>query len=188
MWSRIFGIVLAAATLAYPAVVYLGMESRNLHWVAVSLVAMAVLRALTSRGWVWVAVALGAMTLALGSTLSQSWMPLKLYPVLVNLVLLAVFGLSLISGPPVIESLARLTEPELPATAIPYTRKVTQVWCGFFVINASLAAATALWASDAVWALYNGLLAYGLMGLLFSAEWLMRRRVRYRDALDAAHG
>ena len=59
-----------------------------------------------------------------------------------------------------------------------YTRKVTQVWCGFFVLNGGLALGTALWASDATWALYNGLIAYGLMGVLFAGEWVVRRRVR----------
>ncbi len=57
-----------------------------------------------------------------------------------------------------------------------YTRRVTQVWCGFFVLNGGLALCTALWASDAGWALYNGLVAYVLMGLLFAGEWLVRRR------------
>ena len=51
--------------------------------------------------------------------------------------------------------------------------------------------ATALWASPAVWALYNGLLAYFAMGALMGGEWLVRRRVRARvaaDAQGAAHG
>jgi uncharacterized membrane protein len=188
MWSRILGAVLAAATLAYPLAVYLGMGRGDPGWVAAALVALALLRALSSRQWMWVAAGLGAVLLALGSALGQSWLPLKLYPVLVNLVLLAVFGLSLISGPPVAERLARLTEPDLPAAALTYTRHVTQVWCGFFVLNASLAAATSLWASDAVWALYNGVLAYALMGLLFAVEWWTRRRLKTRIALETARG
>ena len=52
------------------------------------------------------------------------------------------------------------------------------MWCGFFVLNGALALATALWMSDRAWALYNGLIAYGLIGLLFGVEWLVRQRVR----------
>ena len=37
---------------------------------------------------------------------------------------------------------------------------------------------TALWMSDRAWALYNGLIAYVLIGLLFGAEWLVRQRVK----------
>jgi uncharacterized membrane protein len=105
----------------------------------------------------------------------------KAYPLAVNAGLLVAFGLSLRPGAtPVVERLARLQEPELPAHAVAYTRTVTKVWCGFFVLNASLSLATALWASEAVWALYNGALSYALMGLLFGGEWLVRRRVRAR--------
>jgi len=38
-----------------------------------------------------------------------------------------------------------------------------------------------------IWALYNGLISYGLMGLLFAGEWLVRRRVRARIDAKAAH-
>ena len=105
-------------------------------------------------------------------------LPLKLYPVLVNAVLFVVFQYSLRHPPTVIERLARLQEPNLPESGVRYTRKVTIVWSVFFVVNGSIALGTALWASDATWALYNGLIAYGLMGLLFAVEWLVRQRVR----------
>jgi uncharacterized membrane protein len=75
-----------------------------------------------------------------------------------------------------------LSEPDLPPFAVIYTRRVTGVWCGFFVLNGSLALATALWASNQVWALYNGLLAYVMMGALFGGEWLVRRRVKAAHA------
>jgi len=41
---------------------------------------------------------------------------------------------------------------------------------------------TALYASHATWALYNGLVAYLLMGALFAGEWWVRQRVRARHA------
>ena len=64
-----------------------------------------------------------------------------------------------------------------PPSGVAYTRRVTQVWCGFFVLNGALALATALWMSDRAWALYNGLIAYGLIGLLFGVEGQVRQRV-----------
>ncbi|WP_223486976.1 hypothetical protein [Stenotrophomonas indicatrix] len=33
-----------------------------------------------------------------------------------------------------------------------------------------------------VWMLYNGMLAYVMMGLLFGGEWLVRRRVKAAHA------
>ncbi|GAB7260113.1 hypothetical protein DZS_02070 [Dickeya ananatis] len=57
------------------------------------------------------------------------------YPVAVNVVMLTLFFGSLFSRMPFIERIARLREPELPARAIAYTRRVTQVWCLFFCLQ-----------------------------------------------------
>jgi uncharacterized membrane protein len=76
-----------------------------------------------------------------------------------------------------IERFARLSEPELSPAGVRYTRHVTQVWCAFFVVNGAIAAYTAAFASREAWALYNGLIAYVLMGVLFGGERLVRRRL-----------
>jgi uncharacterized membrane protein len=107
---------------------------------------------------------------------------IKLYPFAVNLSLLVSFGVSLLKPPSAIERLARLKDPNLSPHAVAYTRKVTQVWCVFFFVNGGLALATALWMSDAAWALYNGLLSYLAMGCLFAVEWIIRQKVKRRDA------
>jgi uncharacterized membrane protein len=77
----------------------------------------------------------------------------------------------------------------MPPHGVIYTRKVTWAWCGFFALNGTAALVTALWASERIWALYNGLVAYVLIGLLFAGEWLVRQRVM-RDAStrSATHG
>jgi uncharacterized membrane protein len=88
------------------------------------------------------------------------------------------FGCSLWRPPTVVERIARLTRPDLPASGVAYTRKVTWVWCGFFVVNAAAAAWTAVYGSLEMWTLYNGLLAYLAIATLFLIEWLIRRRVQ----------
>jgi uncharacterized membrane protein len=107
-------------------------------------------------------------------------LPLKLYPVVVNGALLAIFAHSLIVPPTVVERLARLREPDLPAQARAYTRRVTQVWCGFFMVNGAIALFTALYASSALWWFYNGFLAYLFIGLLFAGEYFVRRQAKRR--------
>lgn len=119
--------------------------------------------------------ALGLVALALWS---NALLPLKLYPVLVNLAFLIAFAWSLGTSQSMVERLARLTEPDLPPAGVAYTRTVTWVWCVFFVVNGAIALATALWASEAVWSLYNGVIAYVLMGLLFGIEYLVRLRIK----------
>jgi uncharacterized membrane protein len=82
----------------------------------------------------------------------------------------------------VIERIARMMDPDLPPEGVRYTRRVTWVWVGFFCFNGLLSAALTLWAPLHWWTLYNGLIAYLLMGVLFVGEWLLRRRVRVAGA------
>ncbi|AZN36304.1 hypothetical protein [Iodobacter ciconiae] len=173
MRSFILGIL----TLAYPALIYLGMSHFQPRWLALLLVAMALTRALLTKDKIWLIAASGAALLAVISFMSNQLMPLKLYPVLINAVLCAAFALTLAYPPSAIERLARLREPDLPESGILYTRRVTQVWCGFFIFNGCAALITAFW-SDAAWAIYNGLIAYLLMGALFLGEWIIRQRIR----------
>lgn len=169
-------VLLWLATLLYPLAIYFGMGRFEPRWLALLLLALSLLRAAVSRAPVWMAAAGGAGVLVVASLLSNHGLPLKLYPVVVNAVMLVVFATSLRHPPSAIERLARLQDPLLPPAAIAYTRRVTQVWCGFFVLNGGVALLTAVLASDAVWALYNGLIAYVLMGALFAGEWLVRPR------------
>lgn len=180
--ARARTVVVAAISLAYPVLVYLAMGRFEPRWLSLLLFTLALLRALSTRQPLWWAAAAGTGLLAVLATVLNQALPLKLYPALVNMVMLAVFGTSLRFGPPLVERLARLQEPDLPAFAVAYTRRVTQVWRGFFVLNGSLALLTALYASDRVWMLYNGLLAYVMMGVLFAGEWLVRRRVKAAHA------
>ncbi|KRG71150.1 hypothetical protein [Pseudoxanthomonas dokdonensis] len=173
-----------ALSLAYPLVVYLALGRFEPRWLAVLLCVLAVLRALSTRQPVWLVAAAGALLLAGLATLFNDALPLKLYPALVNAVMLAVFAASLVFPPTAVERIARLTEPDLPAHAVAYTRRVTWVWCGFFVINGALALATAFWATDRVWAVYNGLVAYLMMAIVFAVEWLVRQRVKAAHAHD----
>jgi uncharacterized membrane protein len=177
-------LLVALAMLAYPVVVYVGLGQWSPASLAALLVALVLLRAWVARDPVWLAAAAGVALLGVASAWGGSALPLKLYPVLVSAVLLAVFGASVLRPPTVVERIARLAEPQLPAQAVPYTRKVTLAWCAFFVLNGSIAAATAFWGSDETWLLYNGLLAYLLMGAMFAVELVLRRRMRRRLALQ----
>ncbi len=165
----------------YPLAIWLGYGEADPRLFAclLPLAALARLRTMKAgnAGRWWLA---GALLLAAATLWGNAWMPLKLYPVLVSGVMLGIFGYSLVSPPSLIERIARLTEPDLPPAGVEYTRRVTQVWCVFFVFNGAIALATALWASPAIWSLYNGVISYLLMGLLFGGEYLVRLRFRRR--------
>lgn len=173
---RVAMVVAVLATLLYPLAIWLGLARFEPRWLALFLLSLALLRAFASREPVWLFAAGGALVLVAATFVLNSGLPLKLYPVLVNAVLLAVFAASLWKPPSVIERLARLRHPDLPPEGVRWVTNVTRVWCGFFVLNGGIALWTALRASDAAWALYNGGIAYVLIGALLAGEWLLRPR------------
>jgi uncharacterized membrane protein len=183
------GALLAVVTVTYPFLVYFGLGHVSPAWIALAIGVLALLRAWTLRQAFWYAVAGGAAVLAVASAAGGGWLPLKLYPVLVNALLLAAFAASLVHGPSMIERIARLRDPELAPEGVAYTRRVTQVWCVFFLFNGAAALGTTLWADTEVWTIYNGLVAYLLMGLLFGVEFLVRQRVMaHASSARVRHG
>ena len=116
--------------------------------------------------WAVVSVLCGAGVLDMQNAL-------KLYPVFVNAALFTVFAASL-RGTPMVETFARLRHKNLPAPAVVYCRRVTVVWCVFFIVNGLVALDSALFRSDAWWALYNGAVSYVLIAVLFAAEFAVR--------------
>nr|WP_298373128.1 hypothetical protein [uncultured Halomonas sp.] len=126
-------------------------------------------------------LALGVMVLALADHVDIG---VRAWPVLINAALFILFAWSLRHPPSLIERLARRQEPDLPPSGVRYTRRVTQLWCGFFLINGSIALWTALYADLGLWTLYNGGIAYGLSGALFAGEWCVRQRVRRKASHD----
>jgi uncharacterized membrane protein len=180
--SRVLTIFAVLITLAYPLAVWLA-EGRVEPRLLAGLLVLAGLTRLptlpfghATRWWLG-----GTTILVILAIWANVSLPLKLYPVLVNAALFAMFAYSLVVPPTVIERLARLHEPHLPPQAIAYTRRVTQVWCGFFIVNGAVALLTALYASSALWWFYNGFLAYLFIGILFAGEYCVRRHFKRRS-------
>jgi len=177
--SRLIALGLLLAGLAYPFAVYLGLEHLSPRLFALLLGALWLARMFSGKQTpLSRTLTTAALLFCLLLGLAGEPALLRWYPVLISLALLGLFAGSLCSGMPIIERLARLSEPELPPAAVRYTRQVTWVWVGYFIVNAAIASGLALWAPLSWWTLYTGLIAYLLMGLLFTGEWLVRQRIR----------
>jgi uncharacterized membrane protein len=187
-------VLVVAVGLAYPLLVYAGLRL----FAPRILVAAAALVLLAHVAWGWrrprrsdvlravVPVALVAAVLVAAAAFNDGRIFLFV-PALVNGAMLIAFARTLRRGPSMIETFARLRHPELPASRGPYLRAVTGMWCGFFALNITVSVLLALFSTLAAWTLYNGLLAYVLVGLLLGAERVYRYwrfRGYHGDLLD----
>jgi uncharacterized membrane protein len=170
-----------ALWLAYPLATWAALALAGPRAAAALVVAAVSLR----TAWLWRGADAAAhrrlllpVAAAGAPAVLAAWLddPLLLLfvPALVNLGLLFAFARTLWSGPPLIETIARLQVGELSPTEVRYTRSVTIVWCVFFVANAAVTVALALRGSLAAWGLWTGALAYGAIALLFAIELVVR--------------
>lgn len=179
--SKLTSVGSLAVLGLYPLLVYFGLKYLSGAWVAGLLIALSLLRLAVRTGRFArlqiVIVCAGGVLLAVLSLVKRSPDLVLYYPALVNGALLLAFAHSLAYPPTVVERLARLRDPELSPRAVAYTRRVTIAWVAFFLFNGSAAVYTASATSHETWALYNGVIAYVLIGLMFAGEFLTRMYV-----------
>lgn len=190
--GKLFAVLNGLLVAAYPLAVYIGLtrfSARGLGlllllWLLPGLL-MKVRRARRDDLWVVLRLPLSIVALlSLSAVLDDARFVFAL-PVLINLVLLAQFAGSLRSTP-MVERFARMQQPALSPEQMRYCRTVTKVWCLFFVLNGLTSALLAAFASLASWALYNGLIAYLLIGVLGAGEYLVRK-ARFREYGTGLH-
>ncbi len=189
-------IVIALLSVAYPALVFCGLCFWHLSPRTLSLLLVAAgLFLFVSRTQGEPAqrknrnsVVLFLAMLALVGTVwvTDNALALKFYPVLVSFTVFASFAYTLRFPPTMIFRFALLGDKSVGsgpsrASVERYCRRVTVVWCAFLVFNASAALFTALACPDWVWSVYNGLVSYILMGVLFAGEFLMRRKMQAKQ-------
>lgn len=185
-------LLVGLLTLAYPFLIYYGLQYWNPRGLALVVAAAFLVRLLYNRkqgskagSMLPLAIAvLIICTLVLFKGQGDAFL---YYPVVVNAVMFGTFAFTLKVGPPMIERFARLREKDLPEPAIAYCRKVTIVWCAFFVINGLVALGTVINGDMRVWTFYNGLVSYGLMGLLFAIEFIVRLFVKRKHETSERH-
>ena len=185
MARRVLPAVAAIGFLLYPAVVYFFIERSPVILLVALLALLGATRLATARGLGVGARATGIAVLAAFcgvASAASSPVIVKLYPVLICAAGLG-FGVWTLARPPsAIERLVMVTNPHehLDERKRTYMRRVTQIWVGFFGLNGAAAVYTAVGASTAVWAVYNGLVSYVLMGILFAGEYGVRTVFRRR--------
>lgn len=172
--------IAAVLGVAFPFLVYFGLQivpPSVLLAVLLGLVALRLANPSTLHRRLAPALWFAAASLLVFGLITPM-IALKAYPLLVSSGMAALFAYSLIAPPSMIERFARLREPDLPESAVPYLRNVTKTWLGFFLLNGAISAWTASLESLELWTLYNGFISYILIGCLFCGEMAMRRLLR----------
>jgi uncharacterized membrane protein len=176
-----FWLALGYPLLAHLAVVF---EEARLQWLAlVWLLAVSMWGALaTPRAWAWTALLVSGFALywlvVRGGGLYALYVP----PAVIPAALFIVFARSLRPGSePWISRIATVMRgAPLPPPLVAYTRQITVLWCGVFVVMFASAVSLAIWATPEVWSLMTNVVHYLVLGAVFVGEFTYRR-IRFRE-------
>ncbi len=184
------GVPFVILAVLYPVLIFVLLVLLKLPVRVISLCVIVLAAALFIGGgggrakadWRPLASSLLLVAVGLACFLTDKMLFLRLYPLAMNIAMLAVFSMSLVFPPSVIFRLACLADRSIKGSLAErriesYCRKVCVAWCVFFVLNGGAAAYTAFFCGDRVWSVYNGGIAYVLMGLLFAIEYIIRKQV-----------
>lgn len=163
--------------MLYPFLIYFGLAQFSARFFGLVLAAIVVFRVsqLDRKDQIrFLLPALIAFAYTLFVALTNSEVALRFYPVMVNLLMLYVFASSHSDELTVIERIASRVNASKDEHATPYLRKLNLIWSIFFALNAIVSGYTAYYRSLEEWALYNGLISYLLVALLFGLELLFR--------------
>lgn len=106
----------------------------------------------------------------------------KFYPICANLTVFLVFFISLFSKETVIQKFAKAVDGELSENALKYTRNLTYIWCVLTFFNFAVSLATVSMKEE-IWALFNGLISYLLIGTLFFVEYIIRTILKKKNII-----
>jgi len=189
--KRISAVLFYLAAALYPVLIFYFLVIRKapLRSFSLFVIVFAVLVFLlgTARGKAngktFLQGSLLLLCLGIICFITNSPVILKFYPVLMNIVFLAAFVSTFFSAPTMIFRFATLADKTIKGSLAEkrveaYCRKVTIVWCCFFVLNGSIAAVTIFSGSEFLWTAYNGAVSYFLTGLIFAAEFIIRKIVQ----------
>ena len=166
------GVFLAA----YPFAVLLALKSGSFGAVAAILALAAALGFFANRQKILLLCGLGVVCAA---CVLKSAAAVKMYPVVMNFAVMAMFALSLLKKP-LVQIIGEKMLGGLPPRGVVYARKVTIAWAIFMLFLTACSAAT-VFMPDEVWAVFNGFAAYILIAIMFALEYIARKRFLKED-------
>ena len=175
--TAIIKIIISLVAIAYPIAIFVCLQN-HVSVRAMSLILLgAILVAFTKhRNKIFIIAGLALILLLL---YSNELIFLKLYPCLMNIGLGTLF-LSSLQKKPLAQMIVERRGCKIDERGKKYAKHVTIAWTIFLYINAVVSFGT-VFLSDKLWAIYNGLISYCLIGTMLGIEYLTRRIVMQRN-------
>lgn len=179
MLNRVIAIILIAA---YPLLVHVSLVFAvpQLLFIAPMLFLAGVCwQGLVNRNHrVWLVFCLLCAAIALLEYLDLTLYLLFLPPVVIPLLLLVIFGRTLISGrEPLITAIGEAARGPLSQSMRTYTRRLTQLWCLVFVTMILWSAILPWLEQPELWSWFTNIINYGVVGVLFVGEFMLRKKL-----------
>lgn len=179
MLNRVIAIALIAA---YPLLVHVALVFAvpQLLFIAPMLFLAGICwQGLVNRNnRVWLVFSLLCTGIALLEYLDLTLYLLFLPPVVIPLLLLFIFGRTLISGrEPLITAIGEAARGPLSVAMRSYTRRLTQLWCVVFVMMIAWSAILPWLEQPELWSWFTNIINYGVVGVLFVGEFMLRKKL-----------
>lgn len=169
--TPIIKIFIGALIIAYPFIVFFAFKTgMAIRFIGLFLLSVVVLSFLRNKNRFLFGIGLFVCFLIL--CFNQDIF-LKIYPVLMNAAVCAMFALSL-KKTPLITQYAQKMHKNLDKYGIKYTRNATLAWAVFMGCNTLISLATVFMQMN-IWVLYNGFISYILIGLMMISEYILRK-------------
>lgn len=177
MFKLSVNTLLTLLSIAYPLCILCQPQAKFLSYFAFGLSILWLFKSLQAVKFLRLFAIFISMILLL-VVITRTFNLMYWYPVVINSIMLISFGGSLWAKQTFVERLARLQTPNLPFEAVAYTRKVTQIWCGIFILNIVMSSGLILFEQIELWAFYTGGVAYFIMGAVMLIEWIVRPKYK----------
>lgn len=171
MVKKLLNCLLSLVPFTYVLWVYLFKDTPWLYLVTITFVGLVLLKNVLFpnkklRTLVWIVQSVFILTCSVCVSIFNATQLPYLYPVIISLSIAFSFMYTLCKPPYMIETFMRLRKENLTQDEVSYAKNLTITWVIFSILNAGVS----LWSlsiSMKFWMLYNGLIAYILMGILF---------------------
>lgn len=179
MLNRVIAIALIAA---YPLLVHIALVFAvpQLLFVAPMLFLAGVCwQGLGNRNkTVWLVFSLLCAAVLLLEYLGLTLYLLFLPPVVIPLLLLFIFGRTLVNGrEPLITAIGEAARGPLSQAMRTYTHRLTQLWCLVFVAMILWSAILPWLEQPELWSWFTNIINYGVVGVLFVGEFMLRKKL-----------